>query len=263
MATVDTVDTASNMLAPRTGFGSAFAAVYRAQISRVRVARIPLLFVATFQSVGIMLLLRGVVDAESTVTRQSVVAGSAVLVIGFVALNLLAQLLGAMRASHALDYYATLPVSPFAVVLAIVSAYASFTAPGTVVTAVLGAWLYQLPVGNLWILVLVVPLAAAALAGVGALLGLLAPRQELATVAGQLGMSAVLFLGIIPAHRLPGVLLPLRAVVPSSYAVDALAACLRTHVDWGSVTVDLLVCSVAGVCALAAGSWAFRRSMGH
>ncbi|GAA3106787.1 hypothetical protein GCM10020254_60850 [Streptomyces goshikiensis] len=49
-------------LAPRARFFPALAAVYRAQLSRARVARIPLLFVATFQSVGIMILMRGVVD---------------------------------------------------------------------------------------------------------------------------------------------------------------------------------------------------------
>lgn len=49
-------------LAPGARFFPALAAVYRAQLSRARVARIPLLFVATFQSVGIMILMRGVVD---------------------------------------------------------------------------------------------------------------------------------------------------------------------------------------------------------
>ena len=79
----------------------------------------PLLFVATFQSVGIMLLLRGVVDDDSALTHQSVVAGSTVLVVAFVALNLLAQQFGQLRASNGLDYYGTLPVPPAAVVLGI------------------------------------------------------------------------------------------------------------------------------------------------
>jgi ABC-2 type transport system permease protein len=251
------------VLGPRTGFLPALAAVYTAQLSRVRVSRMPLLFVATFQSVGIMLLLRGVVDDESAVTHQSVVAGATVLVVGFVALNLLAQQLGMLRAARALDYYATLPVPPVAVVLGIAAAYASFTVPGAVITAVAGGLLFQLPLGGLWVLLLVLPLAGAALSGLGALGGLLAPRPELATLVGQLGMSAVLFLGIIPAGRLPAPLLPLRAVLPSSYAVDALAESLHSHVDWGSVTVDLLVCTAAGAAALAAGSWAFRWSMGR
>jgi ABC-2 type transport system permease protein len=250
-------------LGPRVRFLPALRAVYTAQLSRVRWSRMPLLFVATFQSVGIMLLLRGVVDSGSALTHQSVVAGSTVLVVAFVALNLLAQQLGQLRASRALDYYATLPVPPTAVVLGIAAAYASFTVPGAVVTAVGGALLYGLPLGGLWVLLLVLPLAGAALAGLGAVFGLLAPRPELATLAGQLGMSAVLFLGIVPPDRLPDPLVAVRAAAPSSYAVDALAAALAGRPDWGSVTVDLLVCAVTGTAALAAGAWAFRRSGGR
>ena len=97
-------------LGPRARLWPSLAAVYRAQLSRARVARIPLLFVATFQSVGIMILMRGVVDGGGE--ARAVVAGSSVLVVAFVALNLLAQYFGQLRASGGLDHYATLPVPP-------------------------------------------------------------------------------------------------------------------------------------------------------
>lgn len=84
-------------LAPRARLLPALAAVYRAQLSRARVSRIPLLFVATFQSVGIMVLMRGVVDGGAE--ARAVVAGSSVLVVAFVALNLLAQYFGQLRAT--------------------------------------------------------------------------------------------------------------------------------------------------------------------
>lgn len=241
------------------GLVSALATVYRQQFARVRVARVPLLFVAALQSVGILLLLRGVVDSKDLV-RTQVVAGSTVLVVAFVALNLLAQRFGAMRAGGSLDYYGALPVPPAAVVLGTAASYATMAVPGTVVTAVLGALLYQLPLGGLWLLLLVVPLAGASLAGIGALLGLLAPRPELATVAGQLGMSAVLFLSIIPAGKLPQLLRPVRAVVPSTYAADALAAGLRPGPDWAAVAGDLGVCAAVALVALALGGWALRRA---
>lgn len=102
-------------LGPRARLWPALAAVYKAQLSRARVARIPLLFVATFQSIGIMILMRGVVDDEAG--ARAVVAGSSVLVVAFVALNLLAQYFGQLRADGGLDHYATLPVPPAAVVL--------------------------------------------------------------------------------------------------------------------------------------------------
>ncbi|MET7367266.1 ABC transporter permease [Streptomyces sp. NPDC005566] len=250
--------TAPAPLAPRARLLPALAAVYRAQLSRARVARIPLLFVATFQSIGIMVLMRGVVDGGAE--ARAVVAGSSVLVVAFVALNLLAQYFGRLRADGGLDHYATLPVPPAAVVLGAAGAYASFTVPGTIVTAVTGSVLFGLPMTHLWVLVAVIPLSGAALSGLGAALGLLAPRQELATLLGQLGMSAALLLGVLPADRLPGPVGWARDLLPSTYGVEALARSFDTHPDWAVVALDLGVCAVVGVLSLAVATWAYRRA---
>ena len=91
--------------------------------------------------------------------------------------------------------------------------------------------------------------AGISLAGLGALLGLIAPRPEIATIAGQLGMSLVMFLGIVPAHRLPGVIQAVRAVVPSTYAVDAFAESFKHAPRWTTIGGDLGIC--VGVCVLA------------
>ncbi|WP_442304624.1 ABC transporter permease [Streptomyces sp. 2RAF24] len=256
--TGDAEDHAAAPLAPRARLLPALAAVYRAQLSRARVSRIPLLFVATFQSIGIMVLMRGVVDGGAE--ARAVVAGSAVLVVAFVALNLLAQYFGQLRAGGGLDHYATLPVPPAAVVLGAAGAYASFTVPGTVVTAVAGSVLFGLPLGHLWILAAVVPLSGAALAGLGAALGLLAPRQELATLLGQLGMSAALLLGVLPPDRLPGPIGWARDLLPSTYGVEALARTFDAHPDWTAVCRDLAVCGAVGVLSLAVATWAYRRA---
>ncbi|MEU2419878.1 ABC transporter permease [Streptomyces sp. NPDC007851] len=245
-------------LGPRARLWPSLAAVYRAQLSRARVARIPLLFVATFQSVGIMIMMRGVVDSRGE--AQSVVAGSSVVVVAYVALNLLAQYFGQLRASGGLDHYATLPVPPASVVLGAAAAYASFTVPGTLVTAVFGCVLFGLPLGNLWILVAVIPLAGAALAGLGAACGLLAPRLELATLLGQLGMSAALLLGVLPPDRMPGIIRFARDLLPSTYGVEAYARTFGAHPDWAVVLADLGVCAGVGVVSLAVATWAYRRA---
>ncbi|MFF5358880.1 ABC transporter permease [Streptomyces scabiei] len=252
------VERAAAELGPRARLWPSLCAVYRAQLSRARVARIPLLFVATFQSIGIMILMRGVVDGGAE--AHAVVAGSAVLVVAFVALNLLAQYFGQLRSSGGLDHYATLPVPPAAVVLGAAGAYASFTVPGTVVTAVFGCVLFGLPLTHLWVLAAVIPLAGAALAGLGAALGLLAPRPELATVLGQLGMSAALLLGVLPADRMPGFIRFARDLLPSTYGVEALARTFGPHPDWAFVLGDLAVCAGVGVVSLAVATWAYRRA---
>ncbi|MEE4541560.1 ABC transporter permease [Streptomyces sp. V4-01] len=249
-------------LAPRARMWPAFAAVYRAQLSRARVARIPLLFVATFQSVGIMIMMRGVVHAGAGEAARSVVAGSSVLVVAFVALNLLAQYFGQLRASGGLDHYATLPVPPASVVLGTAAAYASFTVPGTLVTALAGCVLFHLTLAGLWVLLLVIPLAGAALSGLGAALGLLAPRLEIATLFGQLGMSAALLLGVLPASHMPAPIGWVRDLLPSTYGVEAYARTFggsgATH--WAAVFGDLSVCAAVGVVSLALATWAYRRA---
>ncbi|MFG2140633.1 ABC transporter permease [Streptomyces sp. NPDC048650] len=251
-------DEAAAPLAPRARLLPALGAVYRAQLSRARVARIPLLFVATFQSVGIMILMRGVVDDGAG--ARAVVSGASVLVVAFVALNLLAQYFGQLRAGGGLDHYATLPVPPAAVVLGAAGAYASFTVPGAVVTALAGGVLFQLPMAHLWVLAAVIPLSGAALSGLGAALGLLAPRQEIATLCGQLGMSAALLLGVLPAGGLPAVIGYARDLLPSTYGVEALTRSFDAHPDWLMVGADLGVCAAVGVLSLAAATWAYRRA---
>ncbi|MFG2935333.1 ABC transporter permease [Streptomyces sp. NPDC048282] len=258
LAVEETAPGAAAELGPRARLWPSLVAVYRAQLSRARVARIPLLFVATFQSVGIMIMMRGVVDSRAE--AQSVVAGSSVVVVAYVALNLLAQYFGQLRASGGLDHYATLPVPPASVVLGAAAAYASFTVPGTLVTAVFGCVLFGLPLGNLWILVAVIPLAGAALAGLGAACGLLAPRPELATLLGQLGMSAALLLGVLPPDRMPGIIQFARDLLPSTYGVEAYARTFGAAPDWAVVLADLGVCAGVGVVSLAVATWAYRRA---
>lgn len=243
-----------------SGWGAAVAAVYEGQLARARTARAALLFVACLQSLGLLVLLRGVVDAGDLPEKRQIVAGATVLVVAFVALNLLAQRFGHLRATGGLDYYAALRTPPSAVVLGTAASYATFALPGTAVTAVAGALLYDLPLRGLWVLAPVAVLGGAALAGVGAAIGLLAPKPEVATVLGQLGMTLVLFLGLVRPERMPGVVRPLLALVPSTYAVDALRESFARDVDLAAVAADLAVCAAVAVVALAVASRAFRRA---
>lgn len=244
----------------RPGAMAAFTAVYAGQLARARVARGPLLFVASLQSLGILLLLRGVVHNDPARTTSAIVAGSTVLVVAFVALNLLAQRFGALKANRALDYYGALPVGAAPVVLGTAASYATFTIPGALLTCLAGVAMYGLSFAHVWLVVPVVVAAGIALSGLGAAIGLLAPRAELATVAGQLAMTAVLFLGVIPPSHLPAAARTARDVVPSMTAVDALASALRGTPSWWGVGWRLVVTVAWGIVGLAVAAWAFRRA---
>lgn len=136
--------------------------------------------------------------------------------------------------------------------------------PGTVVTAVAGSVLFGLPRwGTCGSLAAVVPCQGAALAGLGALaLGLLAPRPELATLLGQLGMSAALCCSACcrpsgcPAPSAGrGTCCPPRTGWRPWPTFDA-------HPDWTAVCLDLAVYGTVGVLSLAVATWAYRRSRG-
>ena len=245
----------------RPTWTAAFAAVYAAQLARTRTVRVPLLFVAAFQSIGILVLLRVVGGKSGDVSGAQVVSGASVLVAAFIGLNLLAQRFGALKANGGLDYYAALPVPSSVVVLATATSYATFAVPGTVVTAVAGVLMYDLGWAPLALLPVVMVVAGAALAGVGAAIGLLAPKPELATVTGQLGMSAVIFLDLVPAHRLPEAVQVLRAIVPSTYGADALTEAFAKHPDTWLIVRDLGVCVGVAVAALALAAWAFGKAV--
>jgi ABC-2 type transport system permease protein len=146
------------------------------------------------------------------------------------------------------------------VVLGAAAAYASFTVPGTLVTAVFGCVLFGLPLANLWILLAVIPLAGAALSGLGAACGLLASRLELATLLGQLGMSAALLLGVLPPDRMPEIIRLARDLLPSTYGVEAYARTFGDRPDWALVLTDLGVCAGVGVISLSVAAWAYRRA---
>ena len=228
-----------------TGF-ERFTTLLRMQLARVRTSWRPYLIVSSAMPLGIAVLLRAIME-EDQVERfgEQIVAGSAVLAIAMTAIVMLAQRIAALRESGGLDFYSSLPVKRWMLVSAILVSFAIFSLPGTVIVSVLGAMLFDLSFTALWAAVPVWALGSFALAGLGVAVGLAAPDEQLAGMYSNLAMMAVLFLGIIPTGRLPGWLGPVRAVLPSTYAVDALKPGLEGNFTSGQLW-DLLLLAVFG-----------------
>lgn len=225
---------------------SKFGTLMRMQLARLRSSWRPYLIVSSAMPLGIALLMRAIMDAQQ-VERfgKQIVAGSAVLAIAMTAVVMLAQRVAALKENGGLDYYATLPVSRPALIATILLSFAVFALPGTIVVLTLGSALFDLSLTALWAAIPVWALGSLALAGLGVAIGFTAPDEQLAGMYSNLLMMAVLFLGILPAGRLPDWIEPLRTVLPSTYAVNA----LRPGLD-GSVTAgqagDLLVLAMFG-----------------
>ncbi len=223
-----------------------FPVLFRMQMTRVRTAWRPYLIVSSAMPLGIAVLMRAVMEpAQVTEYGRQIVAGSAVLAIAMTAIVMLAQRTSALKESGAVDFYSTLPVSRAAVVGSVLLSFAIFALPGTVIVTGLGALLFDLSLEGMWTAIPVWALGSFALAGIGAAIGFGARDEQLAGMYSNLAMMTVLFLGILPSATLPGWLKPLRVVLPSTYAVNALKPGLGGSLD-ASVGFDLLILAVFG-----------------
>jgi ABC-2 type transport system permease protein len=240
------------MSAQTTGRRGKFLVLTRIQLARLRTSWRPYLIVSSVMPLGIALLLRAVM-AEEQVDEFGVqiVAGSAVLAIAMTAIVMLAQRMSWLKESGGLDYFVTLPVSRAAVIGSVLLSFAVFALPGTVVVVVAGAALFDLSLAALWAVVPVWALGSFALAGLGVGIGFGAPDEQLAGMYSNLAMMAVLFLGILPPDKIPGWLGPLRAVLPSTYAVEALKPGLNGAPSASQIW-DLLILAAFGAISFAA-----------
>jgi ABC-2 type transport system permease protein len=109
---------------------------------------------------------------------------------------------------------------------------------------------------HLWIvpsplIVLVMILSPLALSGLGALIGILSPNQQVSGVFANIFMVLVMFLSpvFVPISRLPGILQITARVLPPTYAADALRQTLS-----GSLTLAFLL-DVAVLAAFSLGSF--------
>ena len=210
-------------MALRSSSFERFGTLLKLQLARVRTAWRPYLIVSSAMPLGIAVLMRAIMEDDQVEEfGAQIVAGSAVLAIAMTAVVMLAQRVAALRESGGLDFYSTLPVRRGSLILSILISFAIFSLPGTIIVAGLGALLFDLSLAALWAAVPVWALGSFALAGLGVAVGFAAPDEQLAGMYSNLAMMAVLFLGIIPTGKLPDWLDPVRAVLPSTYAVEAL-----------------------------------------
>jgi ABC-2 type transport system permease protein len=235
-----------------SGGAGRFAVLLRIQFARLRTSWRPYLVVSSLMPLGIAVLLRAVVDtSQAEEFGEQIVAGCAVLAISMTAIVMLAQRMAWLKEHGVLDFYATLPVTRTAVIASVLLSFAVFSLPGTVVVVLVGGAIFGLSLTAAWTAVLVWIFGSFALAGIGVAIGFGAPDEQLAGMYSNLVMMAVLFLGIVPHERLPQWLGPVRAVLPSSYAVDALRPGLG-GTGSPAIVVDLLVLAAIGALSFVA-----------
>jgi ABC-2 type transport system permease protein len=161
-------------------------------------------------------------------TLGYILTGNLVLALMFGTLDKVASNFAFMRFRGMLGYFATLPIHGYSLVAATVVAFFLLSLPTMAVTLVFGVLYLGLNTSISPALLVVLPLAALPLAGVGALIGARARSPE---EAGSLSLLlSILLVGfgpvIVPPERLPPVLVLFGFLNPATYAASALRQAL-------------------------------------
>ncbi|MFI7141524.1 MULTISPECIES: ABC transporter permease [Streptomyces] len=185
-----------------------------------------------------------------------VLTGSILLSLMFENQNKVAQNFAYMKAMGTLDFLGTLPVRRQMVITATVLAFFALSAPALLTTLMLGSLILGVHLSVSWLVVLVIPLCVLSLAGIGAVIGIVTRSQEEASSLTLLVTMLLLFFGpvIIPASRLPGWLVTISHVSPTTYAASAIRQVLVGPVT-GRIWLDLFVLlALTGITLWFAGS---------
>ncbi len=145
-----------------------------------------------------------------------------------------------MRLNGSLNYFSTLPVRKHALILAVVLSFLFMSLPSLAVTIIFGSALLGVPVQSSPLILLVVPVCAISMAGVGALIGVSVRMPQDVGSVSLLLTFLMLGLGpvVIPPDRLPGVTLFLGRFSPATYAASAMRQVLLGPVT-GQIALDL------------------------
>jgi len=180
-----------------------------------------------------------------------VLTGNAVVSLIFGTMSNVESRFSFMRLRGGVDYYASLPVRRYALIVAVVLSFLLLSLPSLAVTVGLGAWILGIRISLHPAIVLVVPLCAVCMAGVGALIGCSVPEPSQGGAVNLLVTMIMMGLGpvIVPPDRLPGVLLVLGRLSPATYAASAFRQALLGPVT-GQILIDLAVLAAISVVVL-------------
>lgn len=171
-----------------------------------------------------------------------VLVGNVVLAIMFNIMSNVESHVSFMRIHGMLDYFATLPVRKMALIPSLVTAFLLISLPALAATLIAGSLLLGVPLHISPLVLLVVPICAMPLAGIGALIGARARTPMEANSINFLVMFLLLSIGpvIVPPQKLPAIMLILGRFSPATYASSALRQVLLGPIT-GQFTIDIAV----------------------
>lgn len=180
------------------------------------------------------------------------VSGAAVMSLVTLGIMMVAQDMAQSRRNGAILYYASLPISKTAFILAVVTGNGIAAVPGMIITLLVGSWYFGFPLALNPLIFAVVPLSAISLAGLGAAIGLGIPNWRVAGLVAQATMFFIMFFApvMIPFHQLPSFLQYTGMILPPTYAAQAFRAALQPEIT-PTLLRDLAILTAFGLGSLA------------
>ena len=145
-----------------------------------------------------------------------------------------------MKMNGALAYFASLPVTKYALVLAVTLAFFVLNLPAVLLTIFVGSWLIGVPLSLHPLALVAIPICALPMAGIGSLIGAWARTPQEGGSVNLLVMFLMLGLGpvIVPPSRLPEFMQEIGRISPATYAASALRQTLIGPVT-SQIWIDL------------------------
>lgn len=228
-----------------------FTDLFLIQFSSVRSGWQWIFLVSATLPLGLLFFLSVVASGAHRGMLLYFISGNVVVSLMLNPLFMLSGQLAWARQSKAFDFYAGLPISRTMLILAAISVSVLFTVPGTLLMLILGMALFHLWIVPSPLIALIVLLSPTALSGLGALIGVLAPNQQVAGVIGNMTMVVVMFLSPIytPLSRLPGLFQITSRLLPPTYAADGLRQTLSGKIGT-SFWLDALILALFSLASI-------------
>jgi ABC-2 type transport system permease protein len=185
--------------------------------------------------------------------------GTATQSIVTVGLVMLPHVLSQSKAEGRLEYFLSLPINREAYLLAQLTVVAVVAIPSAAGTVAFGAWHYGLSLSLSPLILLVVPLAILSLAGVGVMVAILSPFQQLTNAITQMVIFYVLLFApvLMPPQQLPWLLRHTADLMPPTYVADAVRATV-TSLPGTHLGKSLVLMVIFGVASTAVSSISVR-----
>lgn len=214
------------------------------------------LFANTLLPLALVFFARAILGHADSQQAIFMLGGNMAMSITFGPTLFLIGQLGWSKQNKDFEYWVALPVSKTMLFIAIVSVSLVFALPGLLGTYIFGSLLLGLPFTGGWLLILLVPLSALSLTGLGALLGSISPNGQTSNLIGNLMLTFVGFLSpmLIPLQNLPAPLQVVARFIPTTYIADA----FRVALGWHSPTplpLDILILILSTIILLAIAQW--------